>query len=98
MPLGFFVLALLIVESFLAAVLLGAQLQPDQKMVCVWLGVGMFVLVVIGVWVLVLFRPWNLIFDKYAHLLDRGRIDYGDDEQPIGRRSPIPTRKPERGP
>lgn len=82
-PLGFFVLALLIVEAFLATVLLGAQLQPDQKMICVWLGVGMFVLVVTGVWLLVWTKPANLTFDKYAHLVDRGKIPYGTDQERV---------------
>lgn len=79
-PLGFFVLALLIVEAFLATILLGAQLQPEQKMICVWLGVGMFLIVVVGVWLLVWARPVNLIFDKFAHLVDRGKVVFGTEK------------------
>lgn len=84
-------LALLIVEAFLGTVLIGAQLQPEQKMICVWLGVGMFVLVVSGVWLLVWTRPVNLIYDKYAHLIDRGKIPYGTETEwvrPDSLRSP----------
>jgi len=73
------VLALLIVEAFLGTVLIGAQLQPEQKMICVWLGVGMFLIVVAGVWLLVWARPVNLTFDKFAHLVDRGKIIYGTE-------------------
>lgn len=83
-PLGFFVLALLIVESFLATVLLGGKVKAEDQMICVWLGVGMFVLVVVGVWLLVCFAPANLIFDKHSHLLDRGKIPYGSNQSPVG--------------
>ena len=55
-PLGFFVLALLIVE---------------------------FVLVIGVVSVFVWNKPDNLTFDKEAHLVDRGRIPYGSDEEQV---------------
>ncbi len=67
-PLGFFVLALLIVEAFLAAVLLGTTLQPSDAVRCVYLGVSMFVLVITVVAVLVWSKPDNLTFDRSAHL------------------------------
>jgi uncharacterized membrane protein required for colicin V production len=67
-PIGFFVLALLIVEAFLATVLVGASLEAKDKMIGVWFGVGMFVLVVIMVFILVCFRPQNFVFDRGAHL------------------------------
>lgn len=82
-PLGFFVLALLIVEAFLGTVLIGAQLQPEQKIIGRYLGVAMFVLVVVGVWILVWTRPSNLTFDKHAHLVDRGKIPYGTEQQTV---------------
>ena len=44
-PLGFFVLALLIVETFLASVLVGAGLTDVYKSIGMWLGVGLFVFV-----------------------------------------------------
>ena len=44
--LKFFVLALLIVETFLGGTLVGARLDARLQEVCIWLGVGMFVLVV----------------------------------------------------
>jgi hypothetical protein len=44
-PLGFFVLALLIVEAFLATVLTVAPIDPPDRMHGVWVGVGLFILV-----------------------------------------------------
>jgi len=82
-PLGFFVLALLIVESFLAIVLVGADLQNNDKILGMWLGVGLFIMVTIAVFVLVWFKPQNLTFDKAAHLIDRGKAVYGTEKYPI---------------
>jgi hypothetical protein len=45
-PLKFYVLALLIVETFLGATLVGARLDAELQKTCIWLGVGMFVFVV----------------------------------------------------
>ncbi|HMG04002.1 MAG TPA: hypothetical protein VK581_00990 [Chthoniobacterales bacterium] len=45
-PLKFYVLALLIVETFLGATLVGARLDAELQKICIWLGVGMFALVV----------------------------------------------------
>ena len=44
---GFYVLALLIVESFLAAVLIFAEIPTSERMTGVWVGAGMFTLVII---------------------------------------------------
>ena len=73
-PLGFFVLALLIVETFLATVLVGGNLQLELKVVGMWAGLSMFVLVVIAVFVLVWSKPSHITFDKDAHLIERGKI------------------------
>lgn len=80
-PLGFFVLALLIVESFLGTVLLGANLEHADKITGIWLGVGLFVLVVIIVFILVWFKPENLTFDKNAHLVNKGKAPFGSDRK-----------------
>lgn len=69
-PLGFFVLALLIVEAFLATVLIGANLESADKVTGMWLGVSLFVLISFFVFFLVWFKPKNLTFDKDAHLED----------------------------
>ena len=81
-PLGFFVLALLIVESFLAAAVIGGGLQEQQQDAVLWMGVGMFVLVVTTVAVLVWKKPENLTFDKQAHLT-RSSAGFGTDSQPV---------------
>jgi hypothetical protein len=44
-PLGFFVLALLIVEAFLATVLAGAALERSDKINGMYLGVGLFIFI-----------------------------------------------------
>lgn len=82
-PLGFFVLALLIVETFLATVLVGASLQPDQKMIGMWAGIGLFIFVTFTVSILVWYKPTHLTFDKHGHLLDRGKIPYGTEQEQV---------------
>jgi len=72
-PLGFFVLALLIVETFLGTVVVGGNLEKADKIMGMLFGVGMFVLVTIGVFLLVWFKPQQLMFDKDAHLHISGR-------------------------
>ena len=67
-PLGFFVLALLIVEAFLGTVLLGSDSPMEDKVFLAYTGVCMFVLVVLVVTALVWVKPENLTFDKQAHL------------------------------
>ena len=81
-PLGFFVLALLIVEAFLTLVLTLAELKDDIKPTFIWLGVSLFILVTIIVALLVWFKPENLTFDKAAHL-DREGKQFGTDQQKV---------------
>ena len=94
-PLGFFVLALLIVESFLAAVLLGAKLADDQKMTCVTIGVCLFIFVVTLVGVFVWFKPLHLTFDRDAHLLDRGKLPYGTNQERVSASAALGAQKHE---
>ena len=81
-PLGFFVLALLIVESFLAAALLGGGFDASIQVTVLWMGVVLFVFVTLTVAVLVWKKPENLTFDKQAHL-DRSKAEYGTDLQTV---------------
>lgn len=74
MPLGFFVLALLVVESFMGAVLIFSDLAPDHKFWGMLCGVGMFVLVVWVVRDLVIRCPKNLMYDAESHLKDRPEV------------------------
>jgi len=76
-PLGFFVLALLIVEIFLASVLMAVDLPAELKATALYAGVGMFVLVLLVVSLLVWKKPENLIYDKDAHL----REDCGPEKE-----------------
>ena len=80
-PLGFFVLALLIVESFLAIATVGGGLEPQHQLLALFFGVGMFVLVVGVVALLVWKKPENLTFDKQAHLVRSG-ASFGTESHP----------------
>jgi hypothetical protein len=60
-----------------------ANLDADQKVAGMYLGVGMFVLVVVIVAVLVWQKPENLTFDKQAHL-ERAKAPYGTEKEPVG--------------
>ncbi|HCG5919201.1 TPA: hypothetical protein ACX6RL_000740 [Photobacterium damselae] len=79
-PLGFFVLALLIVEAFLATILVGATLENADKVMGMYLGVGLFVFVTLIVALLVWAKPDNLTFDKEAHLRSQGKPPFGSDK------------------
>ena len=88
-PLGFFVLALLIVETFLGAALVGGHLEGPSQITVLWMGVWMFVLVIGVVGVLVWQKPENLTFDKQAHL-DRTKAEHGSDDQMVGEQDLMP--------
>ncbi|MBU4511699.1 hypothetical protein KKD19_00435 [Patescibacteria group bacterium] len=67
-PLGFFVLSLLIVETFISMVLIFSDLPPTSKYTGMFIGAGLFVLVVIAVFLLVWFKPTHLTFSEQSHL------------------------------
>ena len=96
-PLGFFVLALLIVESFLtiALGLVRDSLDTENLLIVLYMGVGMFVLVIIVVAILVWNKPENLTFDKQAHL-DRSKATYGTDSQTVTNRDSLWPSEPDR--
>jgi hypothetical protein len=79
-PLGFFVLALLIVETFLGSVLVLATLTDVQRGWGIAAGVLMFVAVVAVVAALTWCKPQNLTFDKDAHLA--GAEEFGSNRKP----------------
>jgi len=66
-PLGFYVLALLIIEATLAIVLTAAEFDQEHK----WLGflcmIGVFAAVVIIVTILTALNPKNLLYGKEEH-------------------------------
>ena len=67
-PLGFYVLALLIVEGTLGLVLTYAKLSDDNR----WSGflcmIGVFAVVVLIVTALTIWKPKNLLYGKEEHL------------------------------
>jgi heme A synthase len=62
-PLGFFVLALLIVEAFLGSVLIFSKLTEEHQFYGMFVGVGMFIVVILIVSILVWNKPHNLMYD-----------------------------------
>ena len=83
-PLGFFVLSLLIVFSFLTSVILASDLPSEQKYNCILIGAALFGLVVILVFIILMRHPETLMYDKEAHLIDRGKV-YGTQLKPTTR-------------
>jgi hypothetical protein len=80
-PLGFFVLALLIVETFLGV---AGALFGVSELVRIWLiaiGAILFLSVVVIVTFLVVKYPRNLVFTEHSHLQS---MRYGYKDNPIG--------------
>ena len=75
-PLGFFVLALLIVEVCITIILTSSQMPKGEIFNGLLVGSGLFCLVIIAVFILVFFKPENLTFDKASHL-KRHETEYG---------------------
>jgi len=93
-PLGFYVLALLIVEGFLALVLTLSELQDQAKERGMWAGVGLFLIVVLVVTVCVWKKPTHLTFTERGSLTQMGKMTYGSgtelapDNMPKGQHPP----------
>jgi hypothetical protein len=82
-PLGFFVLALLIVESFLGLVLGISKFDTEHQYSGMLWGIALFVFVVFTVTILVWFKPENLTYDKDAHLAQRRRSQFGTEKKQV---------------
>ena len=78
-PLGFYVLALLIVEGFLTIVLTLSDLNASAKAWGMASIIGLFVMVVLLVSILVRFKPTSLTFTGFETLVSIGRASYGTD-------------------
>lgn len=76
-PLGFYVLALLIVEGFLTLVLTLSGLDKAAQERGMWAGVGLFVFVVSLVTLCVWRKPTHLTFTERGSLAEMGKITYG---------------------
>ena len=82
-PLGFYVLALLIVEGFLGLVLILSELESQAKERGMWAGVGLFVLVIFLVTICVWKKPTHLIFTERGSLVEMGKASYGTESAEI---------------
>ena len=79
-PLGFFALALLIVEVFLFGAGVWFDLSAGWRIVAVGVGIFLYLVVFITVVVLVIKFPKNLVFSEESHLqYDRMQI-FGTEE------------------
>ena len=82
-PLGFFALALLIVESFLVGAGAWFDLSSEWRIVAMGVGVLLFLIVFGAVVGLVVCYPKNLVFSEESHLqYDRMQI-FGTKERAI---------------
>ena len=80
-PLGFFALALLIVEFFLFGAGVWFDLSAGWRIVAVGVGVILFLVVFVTVVLLVIKYPRNLVFSEESHLqYDRLHI-FGTEER-----------------
>ena len=89
-PLGFFVLALLIAETFLVAVLLKGNFDTQGQFIVMGVGASMFFSVLLIVTWLVHSKPENLTFDKEAHL-KRSEAAYGTELKTVDRKASRPS-------
>jgi high-affinity Fe2+/Pb2+ permease len=83
-PLGFFVLALLIVEVFLFGSGMWFGLPDYWKLVAIGVGVLLFLVVFLAVFWLVVRHPQNLVFSEESHVQFAAMI-YGHEAQAISR-------------
>ncbi|MBK5148048.1 hypothetical protein IQ285_10180 [Burkholderia sp. R-69608] len=82
-PLGFFVLALFIVEGFLLGAGRLFDLPPTARLVTLGMGVGLFLIVLIVVTVLVIWFPQNLVFGEESHINFARMQRFGSDQQSV---------------
>ena len=82
-PLGFYVLALLIVEGFLTTIVVLSDLDAGAKTWAMWAVIGLFVLVVLIVTAFVWFKPTHLTFTGFETLVDRGKAAYGTETSEV---------------
>jgi hypothetical protein len=79
-PLGFFVLALLIVEAFLGVCM--CLVDPIHRMSIIYIGVFLFVVLVAAVYVLVIKFPTHLVFSEVSHLRVYEIQQFGTNTRP----------------
>ena len=73
-PLSFFVLALLIVETFLGLIILNVDIESSQRIPLIYFGGALFLLETFFVfWLIMKNKVRDLTFDKEAHLKSEER-------------------------
>jgi len=82
-PLGFFTLALLIVETFLLCAGIFFDLKEVWKITALGIGVLLFLIVVGSVIFLVIKYPKNLVFSERSHIQEEAMKVYGDNKNPV---------------
>lgn len=93
-PLGFYVLALLIVEGFLVLVLTLSGFGPQAQERGMWAGIGLFVLVVVVVTICVWKKPTHLVFTEWGSLVEMGKASYGTEAGEV-KEEHLPSGTPE---
>lgn len=93
-PLGFYVLSLLIVETFIGLVVGFKDWSEQYRFYGLLLGVGMFVYITLIVSLLVWFKAKNLVFDQAHHIKEQKNIPYGTSKKPVRDISNIPAQEP----
>lgn len=97
-PLGFFALSLLTGEVFLGIVLIYSNLEEPHKYIGMWLGAGMFALVVVIVALFVWRLPENLIFGEQGHLRNKENFGTGEKNMSKNELERLVRVKPEQEP
>jgi hypothetical protein len=82
-PLGFFALALLIVEAFLLGAGVFFQISPELRVVMIIVGIFLFLLVFGVVCWLVVRHPTNLVFSESSHVEYEAMRIFGSNTNPI---------------
>lgn len=85
-PLGFFALSLLILEGFLAIIIIGSgnNLPPETKRLGMWMATSSFGSIVTIVSIMVIFFPKNLTF-KSEDWMEQAKNEktWGTDKKPV---------------
>ena len=82
-PLGFFVLALFIVEAFLLGAGIWFDLEDQLKLTALTVGVGLFLVVFGTVVFLVVKYPQNLVFSEESHVQYAAMKMFGSETKSI---------------
>ena len=86
-PLGFYVLALLIVEGLLTTLLIFSNVEPYAQVWGLWVVTGLFILVFATVSLFVWYKPTHLTFTGFEALVGMGKASYGTDEEEVAQRA-----------